>query len=128
MLARKEAKRLNHNFLGTEHLLLGLIKLGQGTAVNVMQNLGLDLEIIRQEVEKYMPGGPTLGWYGNFPYTPRVKKVIALAQKEAKNLGHTYGKFRMSWIRILSPNLMENSREQELSRHPNRNRNQRLAI
>ena len=89
-LARKEADRLNHNFLGTEHLLLGLIKLGQGVAVNVLQKMGLDLETVRMEVEKQTPSGPDQKMIGNIPYTPRVKKVIALAQKEARNLNHTY--------------------------------------
>jgi len=89
-LARKEADRLNHNFLGTEHLLLGLIKLGQGVAVNVLQKMGLELETVRMEVEKQVGTGPDQKMIGNIPYTPRVKKVIALAQKEAKNLNHTY--------------------------------------
>src|SRR5579859_6773184 len=89
-LARKEADRFNHNFVGTEHLLLGLIKLGQGVAVNVLQKLGLDLETVRMEVEKQVGTGPDQKMIGNIPYTPRVKKVIALAQKEAKNLNHTY--------------------------------------
>jgi ATP-dependent Clp protease ATP-binding subunit ClpC len=89
-LARKEADRLNHNFLGTEHLLLGLIKLGQGVAVNVLTKMGLDLETVRLEVEKQVGTGPDQKMIGNIPYTPRVKKVIALAQKEAKNLNHTY--------------------------------------
>ena len=89
-LARKEADRLNHNFLGTEHLLLGLIKLGQGVAVNVLQGMGIDLETVRMEVEKQVGTGPDQKMIGNIPYTPRVKKVIALAQKEAKNLNHTY--------------------------------------
>ena len=89
-LARKEADRLNHNFLGTEHLLLGLIKLGQGVAVNVLQSMGIDLDSVRIEVEKQVGAGPDQKMVGNIPYTPRVKKVIALAQKEAKNLNHTY--------------------------------------
>ncbi len=89
-LARKEADRFNHNFLGTEHLLLGLIKLGQGVAVNVIQKMGLDLETVRMEVEKQVGTGPDQKMVGNIPYTPRVKKVLALASKEAKNLNHTY--------------------------------------
>src|SRR5271163_1518680 len=89
-LARKEADRFNHNFLGTEHLLLGLIKLGQGVAVNVLQKLGLDLETVRMEVEKQVGTGPDQKMIGNIPYTPRVKKVLALAQREAKSLNHTY--------------------------------------
>jgi len=89
-LARKEADRFNHNFVGTEHLLLGLIKLGQGVAVNVLQKMGLDLETVRMEVEKQVGTGPDQKIMGNIPYTPRVKKVLALAQKEAKALNHTY--------------------------------------
>src|ERR1700735_2175677 len=89
-LARKEADRFNHNFVGTEHLLLGLIKLGQGVAVNVIQKMGLDLETVRMEVEKKVGTGPDQKMIGNIPYTPRVKKVLALASKEAKALNHTY--------------------------------------
>ena len=89
-LARKEADRFNHNYVGTEHLLLGLIKLGQGVAVNVLQKLGLDLETVRQEVEKQVGSGPENKMTGNIPYTPRVKKVLALAGKEAKALQHSY--------------------------------------
>jgi len=89
-LARKEADRFNHDCVGTEHLLLGLIKLGQGVAVNVLQKLGLDLETVRMEVEKHVPSGPNQKMIGNIPYTPRVKKVLALAGKEAKALNHTY--------------------------------------
>jgi ATP-dependent Clp protease ATP-binding subunit ClpC len=89
-LARKEADRFNHNYVGTEHLLLGLIKLGQGVAVNVLQKLGLDLETVRIEVEKQVGSGPDTKMSGNIPYTPRVKKVLALAGKEAKALNHSY--------------------------------------
>src|ERR1051325_3934310 len=89
-LARKEADRFNHNFVGTEHLLLGLIKLGQGVAVNVLQKMGLDLETVRMEVEKQVGTGPDQKQVGNIPYTPRVKKVLSLAAKEAKALNHTY--------------------------------------
>ncbi|MCC6233374.1 MAG: ATP-dependent Clp protease ATP-binding subunit, partial [Verrucomicrobiales bacterium] len=89
-LARKEADRFNHNFVGTEHLLLGLIKLGQGVAVNVLQKMGLDLETVRLEVEKQVGTGPDQKVVGNIPYTPRVKKVLSLAAKEAKALNHTY--------------------------------------
>jgi hypothetical protein len=89
-LARKEADRFNHNFLGTEHLLLGLIKLGQGVAVNVLAKLGLDLESVRKEVERQVGKGPGLQTIGNTPYTPRVKKVLGLAAKEAKALNHIY--------------------------------------
>ena len=89
-LARKESERLQHNFVGTEHVLLGLIALGQGTAVNVLQKAGVDLDVVRQEVEKHVGAGPDQKTVGNIPYTPRVKKVLALAAKEAKALNHTY--------------------------------------
>ncbi len=89
-LARKEADRFNHNYVGTEHLLLGLIKLGQGVAVNVLQKLGLDLETVRMEVEKHVGSGQESKMAGNIPYTPRVKKVLALASKEARALNHSY--------------------------------------
>ncbi|MDQ2659220.1 MAG: ATP-dependent Clp protease ATP-binding subunit, partial [Verrucomicrobiota bacterium] len=89
-LARKEADRFNHNYVGTEHLLLGLIKLGQGVAVNVLQKMGMDLETVRMEVEKQVGSGPETKMVGNIPYTPRVKKVLALAGKEAKALNHSY--------------------------------------
>ena len=89
-LARKEADRFNHNYLGTEHLLLGLIKLGQGVAVNVLQKMGLDMETVRMEIEKQVGSGPETKMVGNIPYTPRVKKVLTLAGKEAKSLNHSY--------------------------------------
>jgi ATP-dependent Clp protease ATP-binding subunit ClpC len=89
-LARKEADRFNHNYVGTEHLLLGLIKLGQGVAVNVLQKLGLDLDTVRMQVEQQVGTGPETKMVGNIPYTPRVKKVLALASKEAKALNHSY--------------------------------------
>ena len=89
-LARQEADRLNHNYVGTEHLLLGLVRLGQGVAVNVLLKLGAGLETIRIEVEKQVGAGPDTKVSGNIPYTPRVKKVLALAGKEAKALNHRY--------------------------------------
>jgi ATP-dependent Clp protease ATP-binding subunit ClpC len=89
-LARKEADRFNHNYVGTEHLLLGLIKLGQGVAVNVLTKLGVDLETVRMQVEQQVGSGPDTKMAGNIPYTPRVKKVLALASKEAKALNHSY--------------------------------------
>jgi ATP-dependent Clp protease ATP-binding subunit ClpC len=72
-LARKEAGRLNHNFVGTEHVLLGIIALGQGTAFTVLAKLGLDLETVRIKVEKYVGTGPDQKVIGNIPYAPRVK-------------------------------------------------------
>jgi ATP-dependent Clp protease ATP-binding subunit ClpC len=89
-LARKEADRFNHAYVGTEHLLLGLIKLGQGVAVNVLERMGLELDTVRLEVEKEVGSGPPQKAAGNIPYTPRVKKVLALANKEAKALNHSY--------------------------------------
>ncbi|MCW1915903.1 ATP-dependent Clp protease ATP-binding subunit [Luteolibacter sp. GHJ8] len=89
-LARKEADRFNHSYVGTEHLLLGLIKLGQGVAVNVLERMGLDLESVRMEVEKEVGTGTGQKISGSIPYTPRVKKVLALANKEAKALNHSY--------------------------------------
>src|SRR5271165_2631796 len=89
-LARTEAERFNHNYVGTEHLLLGLIKLGEGVAVNVLQRMGLDLERVRMEVEKHVGSPPEIKMIGNIPYTPRVKKVLALAGKEAQALHHSY--------------------------------------
>ena len=88
--ARKEADRFNHNFVGTEHLLLGLIRLGQGVAVIILQRLGVELETVRREIEKQVGTGPDQKMIGKIPYTPRVKKVLALAAKEAKVLNHTY--------------------------------------
>jgi ATP-dependent Clp protease ATP-binding subunit ClpC len=89
-LARKEADRFSHNYVGTEHILLGLIKLGQGVAVNVLERMGLDLDRVRMEVEKEVGTGTAGQSGGNIPYTPRVKKVLALADKEAKALNHSY--------------------------------------
>lgn len=89
-LAKKEAQRLNHNYLGTEHLLLGLLKLGQGVAVNVLRNLGLDFETVRQEVERLVGYGPEIQVYGDPALTGRVKKVFEYANEEAAQLGHNY--------------------------------------
>ncbi|HEX3730064.1 MAG TPA: ATP-dependent Clp protease ATP-binding subunit, partial [Opitutaceae bacterium] len=89
-LARKEADRFHHNYVGTEHILLGLIKLGQGVAVSVLQKMGLDLETVRAAVEKQVGTGQETKTPGSMPFTPRVKKVLALAGKEAKTLNHSY--------------------------------------
>ncbi len=89
-LARKEAERFQHNFVGTEHLLLGLIGLGQGVAVNVLYKLGLNLETVREEVGSQVGPGPMQRTIGHAPYTPRAKRVLALAAKEARSLGHAY--------------------------------------
>ena len=89
-LAKKEAQRLNHNYLGTEHVLLGLMKLGQGIAVNVLRNMNLDYEIVRSEIEKIVGFGPEIQVYGDPALTGKVKKVFEFANEEAANLNHNY--------------------------------------
>jgi ATP-dependent Clp protease ATP-binding subunit ClpC len=89
-LAKKEAQRLNHNYLGTEHVLLGLLKLGQGIAVNVLRNLNLDYETIRTEIERIIGFGPEIQVYGDPALTGKVKKVFEFANEEAANLNHNY--------------------------------------
>lgn len=89
-LARGEAEQFNHGYVGTEHILLGLIALNQGVAVDALQALGVDLEGVRLEVEKAVGVGPEMKTVGNIPFTPRSKKVLALASSEARALGHTY--------------------------------------
>jgi len=89
-LSRKEAADFNHNFVGTEHLLLGLIRLGQGCAVTVLQRLGLDLESVRAEVRKQIGTGPEAPVFENIPYTPRTKRVLTIAGKAASMLKHKY--------------------------------------
>ncbi len=89
-LAKKEADRFNHGYVGTEHVLLGLIALGQGVAVNVLQKMGVNLDSVRLEVEKAVGVGPETKTAGNLPFTPRVKKVLALAGSEARALNHSY--------------------------------------
>src|SRR5271154_7072606 len=89
-LAKKEAQRLNHNYLGTEHLLLGLLKLGQGIAVNVLRTMGLDYEGVRGEIEKLVGFGPEIQVYGDPALTGKVKKVFDFANEEAGLLNHNY--------------------------------------
>jgi ATP-dependent Clp protease ATP-binding subunit ClpC len=89
-LAKKEAQRLNHNYLGTEHVLLGLLKLGQGVAVNVLRNLNLDFETVRNEVERVVGYGPEIQVYGDPALTGKVKKVFEFANEEAAALNHNY--------------------------------------
>ncbi len=89
-LAKKEAQRLNHNYLGTEHVLLGLLKLGQGIAVNVLRNLNLNYETIRNEIERIVGFGPEIQVYGDPALTGKVKKVFEFANEEASNLNHNY--------------------------------------
>ena len=89
-LAKKEAQRLNHNYLGTEHILLGLLKLGQGIAVNVLRNMNVDYELVKQEVEKLVGFGPEIQLYGDPALTGKVKKVIEFSNEEAASLNHNY--------------------------------------
>jgi ATP-dependent Clp protease ATP-binding subunit ClpC len=89
-LAREEAARLGHDYIGTEHLLLGLIKEGGGVATAVLENLGLDLERIKLETEKSINMGGGTMTLGEVPFTPRAKKVLELALEEAQSLGHNY--------------------------------------
>ncbi len=89
-LARAEAERFNHPYVGTEHILLGLVALGQGVAVTVLERMGILLETLRIEVEKAVGQGPETKTIGNVPFTPRAKKVLQLAATEARALTHTY--------------------------------------
>ncbi len=90
ILAKEEARRFNHDYIGTEHILLGLIREGEGVAAAVLQNMGVSLETIRLEVEKLVQPGPTTQILGDIPFTPRAKKVLELAAEEARSLGHNY--------------------------------------
>jgi ATP-dependent Clp protease ATP-binding subunit ClpC len=89
-LANQEAQRFNHEYIGTEHILLGLVKEGSGVAANVLKNLDVDLRKIRLEVEKLVQSGPEMVTMGKLPQTPRAKKVIEYAIEEARNLNHNY--------------------------------------
>jgi len=90
LLAKEEAKRFNHDYIGTEHILLGLVREGEGVAAVVLENLGLDANNIRLEVEKIVQAGPTTVVSGDIPFTPRAKRVIELAMDEARSLNHNY--------------------------------------
>jgi len=89
-LANQEAQRFNHEYIGTEHILLGLVKEGSGVGANVLKNLGVDLHKVRMEVEKLVKAGPDMVTMGKLPQTPRAKKVIEFAIEEARNLNHNY--------------------------------------
>ncbi len=89
VLSQEEAKRLNHNFIGTEHLLLGLAREGSGIAARALQNMNVDLNRVRQEVERITPKGEKVIQQG-ISYTPRAKRVVELAIEESQNLGHNY--------------------------------------
>ena len=89
-LARQEAQRLNHDYLGTEHILLGLVQEGSGVAANVLRNLDIDLKKIRLELEKFVKSGAPTMTVGQLPFTPRAKRVLELSMEEANNLNHNY--------------------------------------
>ena len=90
LIAQEEAKRLNHDYVGTEHILLGLIALGEGVAAQVLSNLGVDLRRVRSEIEKIVGTGDNVMLLGEIPFTPRAKKVLELAVEEAQNMAHNY--------------------------------------
>src|SRR5512147_543612 len=89
-LANQEAQRFNHEYIGTEHILLGLVKEGSGVGANVLKNLDIDLRKVRLEVEKLVKSGPEMVTMGKLPQTPRAKRVIEYAIEEARNLNHNY--------------------------------------
>src|SRR5580704_8294729 len=90
LIAQEEAKRLNHDYFGTEHILLGLIALGEGMAAQVLANLGVDLRRVRSEIEKIVGTGDNVMLLGEIPFTPRAKKVLEYAVEEAQHMGHSY--------------------------------------
>lgn len=89
-LANLEAQRFNHEYIDTEHILLGLIKEGSGVGAMVLKNLDVDIKKLRLEVEKLLKSGPDMVTMGKLPQTPRAKKVIEYAIEEARSFGHTY--------------------------------------
>lgn len=90
VLAKEEARRFNHDYIGTEHILLGLIREGEGVACAVLQNIGMDIGRLRAEIEKLMSPGAAASVLGDIPFTPRAKKALELATEEARSLGHNY--------------------------------------
>ena len=88
--ARQEAQKFNHEYIGTEHVLLGLVQEGSGVAANVLKNMSIDLEKVRHEVEKIVKTGPAMVTMGQLPFTPRAKKVLELSMEEASQLSHNY--------------------------------------
>ncbi|HUT85263.1 MAG TPA: ATP-dependent Clp protease ATP-binding subunit [Elusimicrobiales bacterium] len=90
MIAQEEAKRLNHDYVGTEHILLGLVSLGEGVAAQVLNNVGVSFRHIRAEIEKMVGVGDNMMLLGEIPFTPRAKKVLEFAVEEAQHMGHSY--------------------------------------
>ncbi|MGH2676399.1 MAG: Clp protease N-terminal domain-containing protein, partial [Actinomycetota bacterium] len=90
VLAQEEARMLNHNYIGTEHILLGLIHEGEGVAAKALESLGISFEAVRQQVEEIIGQGQSAPTAGHIPFTPRAKKVLELSLREALQLGHNY--------------------------------------
>jgi ATP-dependent Clp protease ATP-binding subunit ClpC len=90
LIAQEEAKRLNHDYVGTEHILLGLVALGEGVSAQVLTNLNVDIRKVRSEIEKIVCTGDNMMLLGEIPFTPRAKKVLEYAVEEAQHMGHTY--------------------------------------
>ena len=88
-LAQDEAKRLDHNYIGTEHILLGLIHEGTGVAARALDSLGINLDVVRRQVEEIIGRGQQTP-SGHIPFTPRAKKVLELSLRESQQLGHNY--------------------------------------
>src|SRR5438045_8371899 len=88
-LANQEAQRLDHEFIGTEHILLGLVKEGSGVAASVLKNLGIELDKVRREVEKVVARGPRKVVAAMLPFTPPARRALELSLAEASGLGHT---------------------------------------
>ena len=89
-LANKEALRLGHEYIGTEHILLGLVQEGSGVAIRVLTNLTIDPQRIVMEIERLIQKGTSTNYAGRYPQTPRAKKIIEYAMEEARNLKHGY--------------------------------------
>ncbi|MFA6582935.1 MAG: Clp protease N-terminal domain-containing protein, partial [Elusimicrobiaceae bacterium] len=90
LIAQEEAKRLNHDYVGTEHILLGLVMLGEGIAAQVLASQGVEFKKVRMEIEKIVGTGDSTSQYGEIPFTPRAKKVLEYAVEEAQQMGHSY--------------------------------------
>lgn len=90
LLAKEEARRFNHDYIGTEHILLALIYEHEGVAAAVLQNLNIDLDALKRDTESLLKPGGSTSVLGDLPFTPRAKKVLELSAEEARNMGHNY--------------------------------------
>lgn len=89
-LANQEAQRFKHEYIGTEHILIGLVKEGRGVAATVLKSMNADVNKLRLEVEKHTKPGPEMVAMGKLPYTPAVKNLIEYSMEEARSLNHNY--------------------------------------